>query len=102
MDKVKQTDYDCATFTCALTIPTSIKLREHILYAYIPKETDIRKSVVNILRTKLQNVKDAWKLFTISELEQILRKRADLSTPSSFLIEISLAYADDEIIFEEL
>lgn len=80
----------------------SIKLREHILYAHLSKEIGIHEATISVLRTKLQNVKDTWKLFMISKLEQALKKRADLSTPSPFLIEIFISYADDEIIFKEL
>ncbi|EZA55015.1 Putative tRNA pseudouridine synthase Pus10 [Ooceraea biroi] len=101
-DKVEQNDYDCGTFTCALTIPVSIRLREHILYAYMSKETNIDESIVSVLRTKLQNVKDVWKLFTIPKLEQAIRKRADLSMPSPFLVEVFLEHDDDKTIFNEL
>ncbi|XP_018303046.1 putative tRNA pseudouridine synthase Pus10 isoform X2 [Mycetomoellerius zeteki] len=90
------------TFTCALTVPVSVKLREHILYAYMYQEMDIHKSILSTLKTKLQNVKDIWKSFIIPQLEQATGKRADLSTPSPFLIEVLLMYADDEMIFKEL
>ncbi|XP_071571940.1 tRNA pseudouridine synthase Pus10 [Temnothorax nylanderi] len=101
-EKVKEKDYDCTTFTCALTVPVSVKLREHVLYAYMSKETDIHESVLSTLRTRLQSVKDIWKSFMIPQLEQAMGKRADLSTPSPFLIEIFLTYADDEVIFKKL
>jgi len=101
-EKVKEKDYDCTTFTCALTVPVSVKLREHILYAYMSKETDIHESVLSILKTKLQSIKDIWKSFMIPQLEQTIGKCADLSTPSPFLIEISLTYENDEVIFKEL
>ncbi|XP_071654054.1 tRNA pseudouridine synthase Pus10 [Temnothorax longispinosus] len=101
-EKVKEKDYDCTTFTCALTVPVSVKLREHVLYAYMSKEIDIHESVLSTLRTRLQSVKDIWKLFMIPQLEQAMGKRADLSTPSPFLIEIFLTYADDEVIFKKL
>ncbi|KYM97355.1 PREDICTED: putative tRNA pseudouridine synthase Pus10 [Cyphomyrmex costatus] len=101
-EKVREKDYDCMTFTCALTVPVSVKLREHILYAYMSKEMDIHESILNTLKTKLQNVKDIWKSFIIPQLEQATEKHADLSTPSPFLIEVLLMYADDEMIFKEL
>ncbi|KAL0099333.1 hypothetical protein PUN28_020120 [Cardiocondyla obscurior] len=102
VEKVKEKDYDCKTFTCALIIPVSVKLREHILYAYMSKEIDMHDYVLNTFKMKLQNVKDSWKSFIIPQLEQATGKRADLSTPSPFLIEIFLAYADDELIFSGL
>lgn len=102
VEKVKEKDYDCTTFTCALTVPVSMKLREQVLYAYISKEIDIHESALNIFRAKLQSVKDIWKLFMIPQLEQTIGKRADLSTPSPFLIEIFLMYTNDEVIFKEL
>lgn len=101
-DKVEQDNYDCETFTCALTVPVSVRLREYILYAYMSKEADIDESIVSVLKTKVQNVKDVWKLFMIPKLEQAARKCADLSMPSPFLIEVFLKHADDEIIFQEL
>lgn len=101
-EKVKEKDYDCTTFTCALTIPVSVKLREHILYAYISKEMDIHKSALSTLRTRLQSIKDIWKSFIVPQLEQVMGKRADLLTPSPFLIEVFLTYADDEMIFKDL
>lgn len=85
-----------------MTIPVSIKLREHVLYAYIIKETNICKTAVNFLKAKLQNVKDTWKLFVTAQLEQNIKKYTDLSTPSPFLIEIFLVHNNDEIIFEKL
>lgn len=102
IEEVNKKDYDCTTFTCALTVPVSVKLREHILYAHISKELDIHKSVVDVLKTRLQNVKDIWKLFMIPQLEQAMKKCADLLTPSSFLIEVFLTYINDEVIFKEL
>ncbi|XP_014468153.1 PREDICTED: putative tRNA pseudouridine synthase Pus10 [Dinoponera quadriceps] len=101
-DKVKQKDFDCTTFTCALTVPISVKLREYIIYAYISKEINISESAVSSLRGKLHNIKDTWKLFITPQLEQTMGKRTDLSTPSPFLIETFLVYDDDEIIFEKL
>lgn len=66
------------------------------------KELDIHKSVIDALRTRLQNIKDIWKSFMIPKLEQAMKKSADLLTPSPFLIEIFLTYANDEVIFKEL
>ncbi|XP_011638037.1 putative tRNA pseudouridine synthase Pus10 [Pogonomyrmex barbatus] len=100
--KVNEENYDCTTFTCALTVPVSVKLREYILYAYMSKEETLDKSALSTLKTKLQNVKDIWKSFMIPKLEEIMCKRADLSTPSPFLIEVFLTYADNETIFKEL
>lgn len=102
IEEVKKKGYDCTTFTCALTVPVSVKLREHILYAHMSKELDIHKSVIDALRTRLQNIKDIWKSFMIPKLEQAMKKSADLLTPSPFLIEILLTYANDEVIFKEL
>ncbi|XP_011692515.1 PREDICTED: putative tRNA pseudouridine synthase Pus10 [Wasmannia auropunctata] len=101
-EKVKERDYDSTTFTCALTVPVSIKLREHVLYAYVSKETDIHEDALSTLRTRLQSVKDIWKSFMIPQLEEAMGKRADLSTPSPFLVEVFLTYADDEMIFKEI
>ncbi|XP_011268962.1 putative tRNA pseudouridine synthase Pus10 [Camponotus floridanus] len=101
IEEVNKKGYDCTTFTCALTVPVSVKLREHILYAHISKELDIHKSVVDVLKTRLQNIKDIWKLFMIPKLEQAMKKCADLLT-SPFLIEVFLTYTNDEVIFKEL
>lgn len=101
-EKVKEKDFDCSTFTCALTVPVSMKLREHVLYAYMSKEIDIPESNLSTFRTRLQSVKDIWKLFMIPEVEEATEKRADLATPSPFLLEIFLMYTDDEVIFKEL
>lgn len=101
-ERVKEKDYDCTTFHCALTVPVSVKLREYILYAYISNETDVDKSNLSALKTKLQSVKDIWKLFMIPQLEQAIGKRTDLLTPSPFLIEVFLTYDDDETIFKTL
>lgn len=85
-----------------MTVPVSIRLREHILYAYISKEINICETAINSLKSKLQNVKDVWKWFILPKLEETMKKHADMSTPSPFLIEVSLAYADDEMVFTEL
>lgn len=102
IEEVEKKGYDCTTFTCALTVPVSVKLREQILCAHMSKELDIDKSVIDTIRTRLQNIKDTWKSFMIPKLEQAMKKYADLLTPSPFLIEIFLAYANDEMIFKEL
>ncbi|XP_072751987.1 tRNA pseudouridine synthase Pus10 [Anoplolepis gracilipes] len=102
IEEVKRKGYDCTTFTCALTVPVSVKLREHILFAHMSKELDINKSVVDTFRTRLQNIKDTWKSFMIPKLEEAIKKCIDLLTPSPFLIEIFLTYANDEMIFKEL
>ncbi|XP_029162218.1 putative tRNA pseudouridine synthase Pus10 isoform X2 [Nylanderia fulva] len=102
IEEVNKKGYDCTTFTCALTVPISVKLREHILYAHMSKELGIHKSVIDSLRTRLQNIKDAWKSFMIPKLEHAMKKCADLLTPSPFLIEIFLMYANDEIILKKL
>ncbi|XP_012536957.1 tRNA pseudouridine synthase Pus10 [Monomorium pharaonis] len=101
-EKVKEKDYDCTTFHCALTVPVSVRLRERVLYAYMSNEIDIHESALSTLRTKLQSVKDIWKLFMIPQLEQATRKCVDSSTPSPFLIEVFLIYNNDETIFKEL
>lgn len=101
-EKVKEKDFDCSTFTCALTVPVSMKLRERVLYAYMSKEIDIPESILSTFRIRLQSVKDIWKLFMIPEVEEATEKRADLATPSPFLLEIFLMYTDDEVIFKEL
>ncbi|XP_020292252.1 putative tRNA pseudouridine synthase Pus10 [Pseudomyrmex gracilis] len=104
VEEVKLKNYDSATFACALTIPVSVKPREHILYAYISRETGIPESIISVLKTMLHSVKDVWKSFMIPKLEEALGKASpgDASVPSPFLIEVSLTYTEDEAIFKEL
>ncbi|XP_076291808.1 pseudouridine synthase 10 [Lasioglossum baleicum] len=87
--EVEKQNYDSSTFLCALTIPPCVNIRERLLHVRCANELDFTASLD--LKTKLQNVKDIWKLAINPKLEQLINRRVDM-TPSPFLIEIILAY----------
>ncbi|KAI4498879.1 hypothetical protein M0802_006054 [Mischocyttarus mexicanus] len=93
--QVQNENYDCSTFTCALTVPISLFLRERSLHIYIGKKLDLNKDDFNSFKYKTLNVKDVWKWIALPKLEDIIGKRPDLTTPSPFLLEISFLYAND-------
>ncbi|KAF7393997.1 hypothetical protein HZH68_010816 [Vespula germanica] len=96
VQEVKKQNYDCSTFTCALTVPISLCLRERSLHIYIAKKFDLTKSDFNNLKYKTLNVKDVWKWIALPRLEDTIGKRPDLTKPSPFLLEICFVYACDE------
>ncbi|XP_014613553.1 PREDICTED: putative tRNA pseudouridine synthase Pus10 [Polistes canadensis] len=94
--KVQNENYDCSTFTCALTVPISLFLRERSLHIYVAKKLNLTKDEYSTLKYKTLNVKDIWKWIALPKLEDIIGKRPDLTTPSPFLLEIFFLYVNDE------
>ncbi|XP_047354542.1 tRNA pseudouridine synthase Pus10 [Vespa velutina] len=96
IEEVKKENYDCSTFTCALTVPISLCLRERSLHIYIGKKFNLTKPDFTNLKYKTLNVKDIWKWIALPRLEDTIGKRPDLTKPSPFLLEICFVYACDE------
>lgn len=88
---MKKQNYDCSTFTCALTVPISLCLRERSLHIYIAKKLDLTKPDFINLKYKTLNVKDVWKWIALPRLEDTIGKHPDLTKPSPFLLEICFA-----------
>ncbi|KAK2586492.1 hypothetical protein KPH14_011390 [Odynerus spinipes] len=95
-EEVKIQNYDCTTFTCALTIPISLCLRERSLHICIAKKLDLTKDDYNNVKYRTQNIKDIWKWVVLPKLKNTIGKHADLTTPSPFLLEIFFVYTHDE------
>lgn len=96
-DAIEKENYDCRTFSCALTVPVSVPLRERLLYAYCTAELNLSKATVDSLKMKIQNVKDVWKWVVIPKLEPVLKKRADqLPVQSGFSIKVFYTYEYDD------
>ncbi|KAG7197032.1 hypothetical protein KM043_017564 [Ampulex compressa] len=102
VQEMKKQNHDCPTFTCALTVPVSVRLRERFMHARVVQELGLSDSFASSLSTKIQNLKDVWKLIVIPKIEKATGKAADLTTPSPFLIEIFLMYENDEKECKEL
>ncbi|XP_017890475.1 putative tRNA pseudouridine synthase Pus10 [Ceratina calcarata] len=95
-DEVEKENYDCETFTCALTIPVCINLRERFLHMRCASQLELSRDTLVTLKVKLQSVKDIWKWMVTSKIEKSIKKKFDSTTPSPFLIEIILIYRYNE------
>lgn len=95
-DEVEKENYDCETFTCALTIPVCISLRERFLHTQCASQLNLSEDRLVTLKMKLQNVKDIWKWMVTSRIEKAIKKQFDSTSPSPFLIEIILMYKYNE------
>ncbi|OAD54820.1 Putative tRNA pseudouridine synthase Pus10 [Eufriesea mexicana] len=94
--EVKKQNYDSETFTCALTVPVCISLRERFLHIQCAMQLNFSKETLLEFRTKLQNVKDVWKWIMTPKIEQAIMKQVNLTISSPFLIEIILTYKCNE------
>ncbi|XP_031835606.1 pseudouridine synthase 10 [Nomia melanderi] len=94
--EVEKQNYDSDTFSCALTIPTCVSLRERILHAKWIDKFSLIKDELHQLKRKLETIKDIWKAVVTPKLEKAVNKKVDLITPSAFLIEIILSYKEND------
>ncbi|XP_043265325.1 tRNA pseudouridine synthase Pus10 isoform X2 [Colletes gigas] len=94
--EVEKQNYDSETFITALTIPTCVGLRERLLHMQCSLELGLSENTLISLKTKIQTIKDIWKLVVIPKVEQAIKKKVDVTTPSAFLIEIILSYKYNE------
>lgn len=95
-EEVKIQNYDCTTFTCALTVPVSLNLRERSLHIFLSKKLNLTQDGINVLKYKTQNIKDVWKWINLPKLKSAIGKNPDLITPSPLLLEIFFIYENDE------
>ncbi|XP_076243121.1 pseudouridine synthase 10 isoform X2 [Calliopsis andreniformis] len=94
--EVEKHNYDSETFICALTIPPCLNLRERLLHMKCGIEFNLTEAKLVNLKVRTQNIKDTWKWIITPKIEQAIKKKLDLTTPSTFLIEIILTYEYNE------
>ncbi|XP_066598990.1 tRNA pseudouridine synthase Pus10 isoform X2 [Prorops nasuta] len=93
-------NYDSKTFTCALTIPISIHLRERSMLIALSKELNLSSISLNSLEYKLYNVKQIWKWSFATALENATKKL--MQTASPLLIEIIFSYLHEKEEYSQL
>ncbi|XP_015586235.1 putative tRNA pseudouridine synthase Pus10 isoform X1 [Cephus cinctus] len=97
VSEVKKEDHDCPTFTCALTIPIAVQLRERSVQICLGHEFGLSESSLSSLKLRVQSVKDIWKYTAIPLIERATGKHADSVTiNASFIIDIFFTYSNDE------
>ncbi|XP_015119406.1 putative tRNA pseudouridine synthase Pus10 [Diachasma alloeum] len=94
---------DSPTFTCALSVPMSLTLREKSLDISIRQNLDLPPNDLAHLFLKIESIKDVWKIQMLPRIEAAISKRSISGpTPSPFLIDISLIHDRDESDYEYL
>ncbi|XP_029049786.1 tRNA pseudouridine synthase Pus10 [Osmia bicornis bicornis] len=94
--EVEKENYDSDTFLCALTIPVCINLRERLLHVQSATELKLSEDALLNFKVKLQSIKDVWKWVMIPKIENAIKKQADITTPSPFLIDVIFTYKHNE------
>lgn len=94
---------DCSTFTCALSVPMSLTLREKSLDISIRQNCQLSDTDLSHLGLRIESIKDVWKIQMLPKIEAMITKKSISGpTPSTFLIDISLIHDRDESDYEYL
>ncbi|XP_011303738.1 putative tRNA pseudouridine synthase Pus10 [Fopius arisanus] len=102
-EAIKAEDNDSPTFTCALSVPMSLTLREKSLDLSIRQNLSLPPADLSHLFLRIESIKDVWKVQMLPKIESMISKRSiSGGTPSPFLIDISLIHDRDESDYEYL
>ncbi|XP_063985172.1 tRNA pseudouridine synthase Pus10 [Diachasmimorpha longicaudata] len=94
---------DSPTFTCALSVPMSLTLREKFLDISIRENLDLPPNDLEHLFLRIESIKDVWKIQMLPRIEAKISKTSITgNSPSPFLIDISLIHDCDESDYDYL
>ncbi|KAK0090793.1 hypothetical protein PV325_003813 [Microctonus aethiopoides] len=97
IDSVNSSGFDCPTFTCNLSIPASLNLRERYIHISLTQKFNLSKDQLCSLKLRTQNIKEVWKMQMLSVVEAgILKQQISGAIPSPFSIDIIYDYANDQ------
>ncbi|XP_046383655.1 tRNA pseudouridine synthase Pus10 [Ischnura elegans] len=97
-DAVKAMGYDAKSFTCALSLPPSLQLREKSVLFFLSQRFPVVYSLSDFPNGFYNYVtlKDAWKWTYGTKIAEILNKKNDNSPSQDFFVEVNITYSDDE------
>ncbi|KAK0182934.1 hypothetical protein PV327_001016 [Microctonus hyperodae] len=97
IDSVNSSGFDSPTFTCNLSIPASLNLRERYIYISLTQKFNLSKDQLCYLKLRTQNIKEVWKMQMLSAVEAgILKQQISGAIPSLFSIDITYDHANDQ------
>lgn len=87
-------DYDSPTFSCMISLPVAIILREQAVW-YLLTEKIPHLLTCNLRVDYVTSLKDVWKFVFTEMFEEKLNKKLEYSS-SPFQVQISVLYEDEE------
>ncbi|XP_020710993.2 tRNA pseudouridine synthase Pus10 [Athalia rosae] len=95
--EVNNQEYDCDVFTCALTIPIAVQLRERSLQINLSRKFEFSKEAAAGFKRTVPQIKEVWKWIVLPEVEKLIDKTGvPISATCPFVIDVFLAYSQDE------
>ncbi|XP_071450586.1 tRNA pseudouridine synthase Pus10 isoform X2 [Hetaerina americana] len=95
---VEAKGYDAKSFTCALSLPVSLQIREKSVLLFLSRQfpavyamNDMPNGFYNYV-----NLKDAWKWTYGAKIAELLNMKMDFGPIQDFFIEVNITYPDDE------
>ncbi|XP_012276920.1 putative tRNA pseudouridine synthase Pus10 [Orussus abietinus] len=96
-EAVGEGDYDSDTFSCSLTIPTVLPVRERLMNISLVQKHPLLHGTQENFIYRIQNIKDIWKFLITPKVETVLQKKVEVTAAtSSLVIDIFITYADDD------
>lgn len=96
-EEIIRGNYDCDTFTIALTIPVLILLRERSLQIYLAQSLKLSDEALRELKLQTQSIKEIWKLLAVPKIEDLTNKIGEPQKVTSvFLVDIFFSHSRDE------
>ncbi|KAG8231956.1 hypothetical protein J437_LFUL008876 [Ladona fulva] len=93
--EVEENGYDASSFTCALSLPVSLQIREKSMLLYL-SHNFCKGQTNNYGFTQFVSLKDAWKWTYAPNIAERLNKKFDSGIDQDFFVEINVNYCDDE------
>ncbi|XP_046459555.1 tRNA pseudouridine synthase Pus10-like isoform X2 [Daphnia pulex] len=91
--RVIESDYDSPTFSCMVSLPVAIMLREQAVWFLVTEKFPELLST-NFKIDHVTSLKDVWKFVFSEALELKLKKKLEYSS-SSFQIQVNVLYQDE-------
>lgn len=90
-------NYDCDTFTCALTIPIAAQLRDRSLLINLTRKFGFTEEVVAGRKRTVPLIKEVWKWIVLPKVEKLVDKTGlPISSTCPFVVDVFLVYSQDE------
>jgi len=92
--QINENNYDSKTYSCMLSLPAAVMLREHAAWLLVTdKYQDILSDAVKA--DHITSLKDVWKFITTATIEETIGKTSEINT-SPLQVQVNLNYKHDE------